>query len=76
MHCILVRRKQMIAAQIEAHCRSTWGELWRCQQLRRATGYAVKAARTVEAASKVWQDYSLIILSYTKHQYIHQQRYD
>jgi hypothetical protein len=37
---------------------------------------AGKAARAVEAASKVWQDYSLIILSYTKHQYIYQELYN
>jgi hypothetical protein len=27
-------------------------------------------------AMPVWQDYFLIILNYTKHQYIHQQLYD
>ena len=41
-----------------------------------AMGSVTEAARVVEAASKVWQDYSLIILSYTKHQYIHQQPYN
>jgi hypothetical protein len=42
----------------------------------RATGNAAEAAKVVEAALKVWQDCSLIILSYTKHQYIHQQLYN
>jgi hypothetical protein len=37
-----------------------------------ATGSVAEAARAVEAVSKVRQDYSLFILSYTKHQYIHQ----
>jgi hypothetical protein len=41
-----------------------------------ATGSVAEAARAVEAALKVWQDYSQIILSYTKHQYIHQQLYN
>jgi hypothetical protein len=41
-----------------------------------ATVSVAEAARVVEAASKVWQDYSLIILSYTNHQYIHQQLYN
>jgi hypothetical protein len=41
-----------------------------------ATGSVAEAARAVDAASKVWQDYSLTILSYTKHQYIHQQLYN
>jgi hypothetical protein len=41
-----------------------------------ATGSVAEAARVVEAASKVWQDYPLIILSYTKHQYIHQELYN
>jgi hypothetical protein len=41
-----------------------------------AAGGLAEAARAVEAASKVWQDYSLIILSSTKHQYIHQQLYN
>jgi hypothetical protein len=38
-----------------------------------AAGGVAEAARVVEAASKVWQDYSLILLSYTKHQYIYKQ---
>jgi hypothetical protein len=38
-----------------------------------AAGGVAEAAKAVEAASKVWGDYSLIILSYTKHQYHHQQ---
>jgi hypothetical protein len=29
-----------------------------------------------EVASKMWPDYSMIVLSYTKHQYIHQQLYN
>jgi hypothetical protein len=41
-----------------------------------ATGSVAEAARAVEAALIVWQDYSLIILSYTKHQYIHQKMYN
>jgi hypothetical protein len=41
-----------------------------------AMGSVVEAARMVEAASKVQQDHSLIILNYTKHQYIHQQLYN
>jgi hypothetical protein len=42
---------------------------------RAASGVA-EAARVVEAALKVWGHYSLIILTYTKHQYIHQQLYN
>ncbi len=42
----------------------------------RATESVGTVARMVEAASKVWQDYSLIILNFTKHQYIHQQLYN
>jgi hypothetical protein len=42
----------------------------------RATGSVVEAARAVEAALKVWQDYSLFISSYTKQQYIHQHLYN
>jgi hypothetical protein len=39
-------------------------------------GGVAEATKAVEAASKVWRDYFLIILSYTKHQYIHQQLYN
>jgi hypothetical protein len=42
----------------------------------RAMGSVAEAARAVEAVLKVWQDYSLIILSYTKHQYIHQKLFN
>jgi hypothetical protein len=39
-------------------------------------GSVAEAAKAVDAATKVWQDYSLIILSYIKHQYNHQQLYN
>ncbi len=42
----------------------------------RAVGSVAEAARAINAASKVWGDYSMIILSYTKHKYIHQQLYN
>jgi hypothetical protein len=41
-----------------------------------AVGGVGEATMAVEAASKVWGHYSLIILTYTKHQYIHQQLYN